>query len=121
MPDSGMKALVAEIRLLLQQELGEVRDSMNDIRLEIADFKGKAVSRDEFSQAFNALQAKREIAEAMANEKREKLEERVGAQERQMTEMKTTMKIYVGMAGAIAGVVGSGVGAVLFGLIFGAG
>ena len=98
--------LIAEIKLLLQQELGEVKDSMNDIRLEIANLKGDSVKR-------------RDLETALENErqKREALEVRTTALDKTVVQLQQSTKIYIGIASAIASIIASGIAGLVFKLM----
>jgi hypothetical protein len=108
MSDSQIQpaALIAEIKLLLQTELSEVKDSMNNIRLEIADLKGATVLRHDFESALEAERKKREALEIRTNDL-----------DKQLTAMQHSTKIYIGIASAVASIIASGVAALIFGML----
>jgi len=95
--------LIAEIKLLLQTELSEVKDSMNDIRLEISHLRGETVMRQDFE---NALEAERR--------KREALEVRTADLDKQMISLQQSTKIYIGIASAVASLIASGIAGLIF-------
>lgn len=97
--------LIAEIKLLLQTELSEVKDSMNDIRLEIADLKGASVRRMDFDQAIEA-----------ERKKREQLEQRTNELDKQLASLQQSTKIYIGIASALASLIASGIAGIIFNL-----
>lgn len=99
-------SLIAEIKLLLQTELSEVKDSMNDIRLEIADLKGATVARQDFEQALDAERKKREALEARTNDL-----------DKQLTAMQSSTKIYIGIASAVASLIASGIAGLIFSML----
>lgn len=98
--------LIAEIKLLLQQELSEVKDSMNDLRLEISDLKGRSVLRQDFETALEAERKKREALELKTN-----------ALDKELANLQHSTKIYIGIASAIASVIGSGIAGIIFSLL----
>lgn len=98
--------LISEIKLLLQQELGEVKDSMNDIRLEISHLRGATVMRQDFEAA---LESERK--------KREKLEYRANDLDKQMVQLQQSTNIYIGIASAVASLVLSGIVGLIFSML----
>ena len=98
--------LIAEIKLLLQTELGEVKDSMNDIRLEISHLRGATVMRNDF-----------EAAIAAERKKREALEVRTAELDKQMVSLQQSTKIYIGIASALASLVASGIAGLIFSML----
>ena len=95
--------LISEIKLLLQTELSEVKDSMNNIRLEIADLKGESVRRNDFDQALDT-----------ERRKRESLEQRTNELDKQIASLQQSTKIYIGIASALASVIASGIAGIIF-------
>jgi chlorite dismutase len=99
-------ALISEIKLLLQQELGEVKNSMNNIRIEISELKGATVMRHDF-----------EIALAAERKKREELETKTNALDKQIVSLEHSTKIYIGIASALASLIASGIVGFIFSMI----
>lgn len=104
--ESTPSALIAEIKLLLQQELAEVKDSMNDIRLEITKLRGETVMRHDLERALETERKKREALEA-----------RTTALDKEVTAMAQSYKVYIGIASAIASLVASGLAGLIFKLM----
>jgi len=100
------RSLLAEIKLLLQQELHEVNNNVNNIRLEISELKGATVMRQDFEAALEAERKKREI-----------LEEKTNVLDKQMLSLQTSTKVYIGIASAIASLVASGIVGLIFSAI----
>ncbi len=50
MPEESRTTLLTEIKLLLQEELGDVREAMNEIKLEFASLRGDTIARAEFQK-----------------------------------------------------------------------
>ena len=92
--------LLAEIKLLLQEELADVRTSIHKIEVQMTEIKGNSIKRTEFAHSLEVEQQKHEIITNKFN----KLD-------KQVTELRTTTKIYIAIASTIAGLFGSGVGA----------
>ena len=98
--------LLSDIRLLLQEALEPVRESIHAIELQLRDVKSASITREEFAAALHAEQYKRE-----------ELEKVVIVLDKDVTAMKASMKVYVGIATGVAGIIGSGVGALIFSLL----
>jgi uncharacterized protein YlxW (UPF0749 family) len=113
MPEDRI-TLLTEIKLLLQEELSDVREAMHEIKLEFASLRGDTIARAEFQKALDVERDKRELTEAESRQKRETLEKDIAELKTAQASMATSMKIYIGLAGAVAGIIGSGIGALLF-------
>jgi phosphopantetheine adenylyltransferase len=104
MNDAGSsRELISEIKLMLQQELSEVKDSMNEIRLQISDLKGTTVMRQDFEIALEAERTKRQALEAKTIEL-----------DKQLSGLENSTKIYMGIATAVASLVASAIAGLLF-------
>lgn len=90
------KMIVNEIKVLLQEELSEVKNSMHNLEKELISLKGRSTSRTELKTEFEAERDKREILEAKHN----KLDKEV-------TELKASLKIYIGIAAGVSAFVSS--------------
>lgn len=96
-------SIINEIKVLLQEELGDVRESISDLKLSIVRLRGDVIVRSEFQKAVEA-----------ERDKREALGQELIALKTEQAKMGTSMKIYVGIAASVAGIIGSGLGALLF-------
>lgn len=99
-------SLLSEIKLLLQEELADVRESVHKIEVRMTELKGDSIARSEFTQVIEAERDKRELLELRAN-----------VLDRDIHGVKASMKIYIGIAAGVAGIIGSGLGGLLFALL----
>ena len=104
MPDQT--SLLNEIKLLLQEELADVRNSIHGIEVQMTEIKGRSIERMEFESAMER-----------EREKREALEQRTNELDKEVAAMRTSTKIYIGLASAIASLVASGVAGIIFSML----
>lgn len=114
MPDPTTQAIVNEIKVILQEELTDVRQTMHKMDLKLTELQGQAVARKEFQKALDEERLRRTQAEERAREAHKDNADKIQALQTEQTAMKTSMKIYIGIASAIAGIAGSGIGAAVF-------
>lgn len=87
----NIEALFAQIKLLLQQELKPIQDSINKIQNELIEIRGHAINRAEFDSCLQREQ-----------NKRESLEVQIIELDKEIVGLKASMKIYIAVASFIA-------------------
>jgi hypothetical protein len=121
------QGLIAEIKLLLQEELALVYKAIHQIDVQITDFKARAVERSELEhivaeerdRSEKALVFERRRAEtALAEERkrREDSDKELNALKIEVSSMKASNKIYLGIAATVTTAILAGIVAILAGL-----
>ena len=106
MSGSTDKGLIAEIKVLLQEELEPIRGAIHQVQMELSEFKGRSIERMEFERALQVERTKREALETDTN--------RI---DKELAAHKASTKVYVGIAAAVASIVGAGIASLIVGLL----
>jgi hypothetical protein len=93
---SENSGLIAEIKVLLQQELKDIREGMHSIHIDVTNLKASTASKLDLEQAIKVEREKRELAA-----------ERLNAFDKQIHGMQEGSRVYIGIASALAGIAGS--------------
>ena len=104
MSSATQSGLIAEIKVLLQEELEPLRQAVHGIEVQMTELKGRSIERFEF-----------EAALSKEREKREALESRTNDLDKELTSVKASTKIYIGIATAVASLIASGIAGLMFG------